>query len=426
MTIHQNSKMFKSITGTLLLLSSLTHVSCITTKSKQTEEAAVPSKYASLPEPTGHFLIGMKKVYLVDSQRNDPYLEKINKKAPRELMVNIYYPVDRTTDKKEVPYLDDAMLKFFQREFKKDGLNPEALNPLNIKTHLKSDAPISRAKHKFPLIILSPGGGVVPEFYLTLTRELISHGFVVASINHTYMSQIAIFPDGSQKKFMFEEGSELRKMMKTNGEDNQNFLIKNNSDDIAQTLEGLKTVDLSEHIDFSKVGMLGHSLGGMAITYSCPNTSICRAAVNMDGPLYGGPSGILHAGKLSGNLNKPFLFLIGKFIAHSIPTKNDPSYKDKEVLEALNKLDPSLSPEEYYEFVKERREGRIHKAIKLMGKTAKLMVFEDAEHMAFSDWRLINSYLLKSNEKADLVQMMTQLNTIVREFFIKHLHQYSL
>lgn len=370
----------------------------------------------SLPALTGSFSIGLKKYHFKDLNRKDPYLDE---NLARELMVSLYYPADKSSNSAEVPYLESRMLKYYRDEMvPKSDLNTEVLG--HIPTRVLREPPFSKAKQSYPVIILSPGSGVVPEFYLSIIRELVSHGFVVAAINHTYNALISVFPDNSVK-LRSPIGNQLFEKIRTAGEDAEGALIKVNSDDIFQTLKALRQIDQSGHLDFSKIGMFGHSLGGMAITHACLNSPMCRAGVNLDGPLLGARSSVLHEGDLNGDLKKPFLFVSGKMIANISPKKKDANYKDKDVLDAISKLDPTLSLEEYYQFTKDRTQGRILKAIKKMGKNSSLLAFKNAEHMSFSDWSLINSSKLKNQEKLELLRFMKQLNSILINFFERHL-----
>jgi hypothetical protein len=44
--------------------------------------------------------------------------------------------------------------------------------------------------------LFSPGYDGVYQIYTSFIEDLVSHGFIVASINHPYVSGITVFPDG--------------------------------------------------------------------------------------------------------------------------------------------------------------------------------------------------------------------------------------
>jgi predicted dienelactone hydrolase len=332
--------------------------SCTSVESKKSNDSFSAASVA-FPKPTGNFPVGLRKLHFVAPNRNDPYLDI---KMPRELMVNLYYPAQPVANQREAPYLDSPLLQFYQNGFRNAGLRPEVLEP--IETGILLTPPVSELKPSYPLIIISPGGGVVPEFYMTLIRELVSHGIVVASINHTFNSAVSAFPDGTLK-MIDPTGYERVKKIEAKGDNAQEFLIQTHVDDIDQTLSALKTIEVSQYLNFSRIGILGHSLGGRASTRFCSKFSICRAGVNMDGAIT----------VPSNSLKKPFLFLAGKNTATA--------FRDI--------------------------------------KSASTVIFENAEHMDFSDWRLLNSYLLKKHEQLNLFHTLNRVNTIVRDFFLKHL-----
>lgn len=369
----------------------------------------------SFPKPSGDFQIGFKKYFFKNPNRQDPFIEE---KSPREITVNLYYPADGI-NASEVPYINKKLLKYFQSEFKNNGLDQNVLSLL--RTGIYEETKISKRKDQYPLIILSHGSGGTPEFYTILIKELVSHGFIVAAINHTYNSYAALLSDNSIK-FNSDVFNQFLQRLQLQGLDFYGVVTKTSVDDIQQTIDGLKNSDLNKFINFKKIGMVGHSIGGMAVSYACPNFSECTCGVNLDGPLLGGPKSPLRTGNLSGNLLKPFLFLIGNYITNVVPNQNDPKYKNKTILEAIYKLNAPMSLEEYYQFNFDRYYNRLVRAVNKMGKNTTVVTFDHADHMAFSDYRLLNSYLLKTDkEKDDERRTIMQMNTILLNFFSKHL-----
>ncbi|MEA1884865.1 MAG: alpha/beta hydrolase [Thermotogota bacterium] len=127
----------------------------------------------------------------------------------------------------------------------------------------------------YPLIIFSHGGLGVKTSNESLFNELASHGFVVCSIDHTYQCFYTTDEDGKTTLIDFGYMQELfaenplsdiqqsyefyQKWMKIRTED-INFVI----DYIAK--EALtKNADLVyKLVDMSRIGVMGHSLGGSA------------------------------------------------------------------------------------------------------------------------------------------------------------------
>ena len=369
---------------------------------------------AHLPLPTGTFAISIKKYELTDQKRPDPYFSDSRR---RKLMIDVFYPVDQAHGQEMLPYLDSIVIENYESALKKGGLSAHFLRAGY--PEISKNTVISKSSEKYPVIILSPGGGVIPEFYFGIISELVSHGFIVIGLNHTYNSFISLFSDESihLNEPIFQQFTQ--KLIK-NGEDAQGFLIKIHAEDLKFVLASLNTLELSKHMDLQNLGMLGHSLGGMAITYVCLNSPICKAGTNLDGALAGSPSSVLRAGNLTGDLGKPFLFLIGKKRMNPVPKKGNPNYINPELIRTLSKLE-NLTLEEYYEHIHDVNLGRLSRAAKKMGKKTSLIGLEKADHMSFSDWRIIHSYLLNPKEKSEEIKTLEQVISLVRNFFQKTL-----
>src|SRR5579872_1654938 len=60
-------------------------------------------------------------------------------------------------------------------------------------------------KEKYPLILFSHGlGGTYNGMtYTNLCKNIASHGYVVASVSHTYACKPIQFPDGTQSPYLF-------------------------------------------------------------------------------------------------------------------------------------------------------------------------------------------------------------------------------
>lgn len=362
-----------------------------------------------LPKPSGSYQIGIKKYYFNDPKREDPFMPG----SSRELIVNVYYPAEPSITAQKAPYLDlkDQALAFYNDVLSKEGYD---LSPLRrVVSNIFKEPLIAKQRKTYPLVVLSPGSGIPPEFYSIFISELVSHGWIVAAINHTYISVISQFPDGSIRKN--DSSNQLRRNLHFNGEDAQGKVVEIVANDISQVIEKLKEIDLSRHIDFSKMTMIGHSLGGMAVTYLCPNLQSCRAGINLDGPLLGAPSSVLRAGNLTGDLTKPFLFFAGKMIVN-LPKSKDAFLERKDLLETISKLDGIWSAEEFYTYQIDRFRGRLVRAANKMGKHSSIVVLKDANHLSFSDWALLEASLSLKAVDVSQKRFLVIINQIIRNF----------
>ena len=152
-----------------------------------------------LPYSSGNFGVSRVAYDWVDVSRpetaiNDP-------SAHRELMVYLWYPTNKnhvpTTRAQYLPGADkiakDGSAKD-TTEFWGDSW-PEVASS-QIVTETSEHAPIASGTEKFPLILFAPGLGLSSTTYTSTIQELVSHGYVIASIEPTYEVGAVVFPDG--------------------------------------------------------------------------------------------------------------------------------------------------------------------------------------------------------------------------------------
>lgn len=150
----------------------------------------------SLPVPTGKYQVGSKYLHLV-SDETDNLTKKINDK--RELMIKVWYPAIIKEEEKEA-YLNDGDRYGFAAKY---GLPKNIFNYLDkVETHtFQSPAVVDG---KFPLLIFSHGLYSKASGYYALIEEIVSNGFIVLNINHTYESVGTLFPSNEIKLYSKE------------------------------------------------------------------------------------------------------------------------------------------------------------------------------------------------------------------------------
>jgi len=131
------------------------------------------------------------------------------------------------------------------------------------------------AADKCPLIVFSHGSFGVKSSNLSLYRELASHGYVVCSIDHTYQCLFTSDTDG--RVSLIDRGF-MREILAEDAERD-----KTQSNEYYQKWMGVRTGDLNSVVDYAlnqaassdpdpvyalidttKIGVMGHSLGGSA------------------------------------------------------------------------------------------------------------------------------------------------------------------
>ncbi|HET9833326.1 MAG TPA: hypothetical protein VFP91_16505 [Vicinamibacterales bacterium] len=241
---------------------------------------------AALPPATGPLPIGRVTVEWVDRSRIEPLSDD---RAGRRLMVDIWYPAE-SSGGPAAPYLDVAA---FERAIGAAGLRRQLQGAYDVvkagrvQTHAVAGAPFSRSVARVPVLIFSPGGGLVREIYAAQLEDLASHGFVVAALTHPNDGVVAVYPDGQWITYDAKRWPQIPSFL---GEWNLNQL-EWHARDIRFVLDELERVNRTRsselpfagHMDVSHVGAFGHSFGGVAAAKACQTDHRFTACLNQDG-----------------------------------------------------------------------------------------------------------------------------------------------
>lgn len=240
---------------------------------------------ATLPPTTGPFPVGRITADWVDESRIEPLSPSHDS---RELLVDVWYPAEPTTAAPAV-YLDAAA---YEKAIGRDGFQDffrEASESLRrgVQGYGAANAPFANSLKQSPVLIFSPGGGMVREVYAAQLAEFASYGYVVAAISHPYDAIVTSFPDGRQ---ILYSDKRWPKPPSFEGEANLNQL-EWHANDIRFVLDQLTRVNLagssalpfSGHLDLSRVGAFGHSFGGIAAAHACQLDRRFKACLNEDG-----------------------------------------------------------------------------------------------------------------------------------------------
>jgi len=297
-----------------------------------------------LPEPTGSYTVGTSEFHMIDETRPETYTEDISDK--RELMVRVWYPADKVTDKEPTPYWREAALR--SAELTKGLGMPGFLFDYfgNVATHSYWDVPLSNTKPNYPVLIFSHGFNLGWASQNTnLMESLASHGYIIFSIDHAYVGMASIFPDGRVAKFnkqtfasmseppspevmaineQLSETSNWRAqiallnkanaMMPEGSMDSMNETLAIWAEDQLFVLSEIEkfqsgekasatseVLDFKSHLDLSNLGFFGMSFGGSTSLDNCVKDSRCKAGINMDG--------FMASQMQLPPLQKPFMFM---------------------------------------------------------------------------------------------------------------------
>lgn len=128
---------------------------------------------------------------------------------------------------------------------------------------------------QFPLIVFSHGAFGTKTSNTSLCNELASHGYVVCAIDHTYQ---CLFTAGGDGRKIWMNKSYIKEILNENAHiDKQKSYefyqkwMKIRTDDISFVIDHLLSEENSNDlnpayklIDTTKIGVMGHSLGGSA------------------------------------------------------------------------------------------------------------------------------------------------------------------
>lgn len=252
-----------------------------------------------LPNLTGVYGVGVRTMHLIDTSRLENFTT--NATDVREMMLQLWYPIETANQGTRAEYMDYPTFQWLK------GRSPIPLITipnnayLFVRPHCRNQTPI--AEGMFPVVVFSPGYDGVYQIYTSFIEDLVSHGFVVASINHPYVSGITVFPDGRTVGLAdvptdpIERSAFFNMSLRT---------IIQDAKFVVDVLTDLNTTDpdFTSHFDLSQVGMYGHSFGGANTAVCCYEDPRFRAGLTLDGVFY--------QQFIPGNITVPFLFMFAE------------------------------------------------------------------------------------------------------------------
>lgn len=249
----------------------------------------IPVKGNQLPEPEGSFCIGKTSAHLVDSNRPETFTEKEG--DFRELSLSIWFPAQASGASKRAPYMDEALL-----DIAVPTGNPSERISSKVKvfTNARENAAMP-STGKFPVILFSPGLGANSESYSGLLEGIASHGYVIVAIDHAYVSGVTRLQDASIATSKLGEAaeqagdsSEPENTATPIVVEDQRFVLRWLQESGAST--AAKKI-LAGHLDMQHVTAMGHSYGGSTSVQTSRVEPLVRAAINLDGTVYGDKTG---------------------------------------------------------------------------------------------------------------------------------------
>jgi dienelactone hydrolase len=266
-----------------------------------------------LPAPTGPYAVGQTIFRWVDSLR--PEVLTDNPNDSREVIAVVWYPAKPGTGRRGGYF---PGLSKVSQALKESGEMEawEASGLQFIRSDSYRDAEPVKDKDSFPVVLLSPGNGTNVELYSGLAGELASHGYVVVGINHPYDVAAVELSNGSVAPYNKAQWS-------LSMSEHQAYTAERIKVRVADVLFALDQLEIMNAdpkspfaglLDLNRVGVAGHSLGGITASEACRADARFKACLNFDGLQNGGPFSTEAAATPP---KQPFLFLTKESQLHS-------------------------------------------------------------------------------------------------------------
>ena len=234
------------------------------------------------PTPGGPYAVGTVTYHWVDTKRSEFFTPDPDDR--REIMVQVWYPAAGDGGGRYAPYVEEGrLLGPIARLL---GLPEFFLSHLKyITTNAIPFASVADEQPQYPVLIFSHGRGGFRQHNTRQVEELVSHGYVVAAIDHPYAASGVLFPDGRTAVFdprMFDPTSPGHPKI-------YDLALPYLTQDILFTLDQLAVVNendpygiLTGRLDMSRTAAFGSSLGGVLAAEACRLDARLQACLAMD------------------------------------------------------------------------------------------------------------------------------------------------
>jgi Platelet-activating factor acetylhydrolase, isoform II len=250
-------------------------------------------------KPLGKYQIGTKTYHFTDSLRNEIFTENADEK--REIMVQIWYPTDQKPNNNFAPYIEDNKTKTTALAELFGYPKICFLHLKYVKSNAISDAEISHIKEKYPVLIYLTGLNGSREFSTFQIQELVSQGYIVAGIDNPGAVATVCFPNGKTikglpiekiKALIDQSVENLPTIPTLNNLELKEGIIPYFSDDVSFVINCLENINahdlqniLTQHIDLTKIGVFGVSLGGIVAAEASVKDNRIKACLIMESPM---------------------------------------------------------------------------------------------------------------------------------------------
>ena len=223
------------------------------------------------PVPRGHG-IARAPVAWVDAAR----AEAGTASGRRELRGWLYYPAAEATGARGAA-LDRAWAEAYRPTLVR-RIGGAAADAMLQATWHAAEGGIA-APGRFPVLVFAHGYRQLPTNYSALIEAMVARGYAVLAPASPGVADVVLLAGGriAERQGLADDMYDLQAV------------------DIASAVTELARLDAADgepyagHLDLSRVGVFGHSLGGAAAVLAAARVTAIRAAANLDGD-YSGPA----------------------------------------------------------------------------------------------------------------------------------------
>lgn len=259
-----------------------------------------------LPRPTGPFAVGRTLYDWRDSTQIDALAPRPG--THRELLVWMWYPADATMRGNTEEYVPPVLQRHSSAQRTPWIFRLLTRQSSKVREQSVANAAVAAGSGPYPVLVMRGGASSPVANYSTLAEDLASHGYVVVGFDAPFRTSQVLFPDGriadrspaNNPELVFGSADSARVI---------NRLLDAWVSDIGFVLDRLQQLDAADptsrftgHLDLSRVGAFGHSLGGVEAAQFCDVDIRCKAAVDIDGALVGRV--------VRDTVRRPFMFLM--------------------------------------------------------------------------------------------------------------------
>ncbi len=236
-----------------------------------------------IPKPSGPYAIGTAIYEMTDSSRKELYS---GKDESRRFMIQVWYPAEVKSTDVKAPWMTNAQIfaPAIANFIKMPSYFLDHLALVDIPAY--QNAQPAASDKPFPIILFSHGWKGFNAQNSGQALELASHGYVVVGVQHTYGAITTVFPDGTvapnNPNALPAEDDD------PNYEIIARKLVNQWAGDMSFVLDQLNSPEseagdfFQSHLDFSRIGVYGHSTGGGAAIQFCGTDLRCKAVLGMD------------------------------------------------------------------------------------------------------------------------------------------------